>query len=89
MPKLADTNDVDARAREVQLVMNVIEPDPEFQPMFLSDESHILQCCRVEEDMIATRLRSFFGPSIELKLDGTVVEFIDSIKRQIPDWPDN
>jgi len=87
--EFADSHGVKKRAREIHLILNIIDPDPKFQPDFLSDEALVLQSTRMEEDIVFARLRAYFGSSIELKLNDTFVELVDSIKRQIPNWPDN
>ena len=42
----ADTSEVEEREREVQYLFNIVQPDPDYQPIFLSDESTLLDTAR-------------------------------------------
>ena len=37
--KFAETTEIAKRDREVHLILNVVEPDPDYQPVFISDEA--------------------------------------------------
>jgi hypothetical protein len=87
--KFGEQTELDRREREVQLILNVIEPDPHYQPLFISDQSLVCECSRNEEALVAERLRTHFGNNIEFDLNATIVEMVDSIKRQIRGWPDH
>jgi hypothetical protein len=35
----AESDEIEKREREVQLIKNIVEPDPEYQALFISDEN--------------------------------------------------
>jgi len=46
--EIAPNSETQRRAREIQLLLNVVEPDPEYQPFLLTDEASLF-------DAVATR----------------------------------
>jgi hypothetical protein len=44
--ELARSIETEARKREVQLLINISEPDPQYQPLILTDEASILDVGR-------------------------------------------
>jgi hypothetical protein len=88
-PKLraADTTETEARAREVQLLINIIEPDPRWQPMFVSDLASLLDCLGNDQDDMRRRLSFYFGrdPGIDLRQPAWRV--VDRLKSAFPAWP--
>ena len=88
-PKLraADDTRTEAYAREIQLLINVIEPDPRWQPMFVSDLASLLDCLGNEEDEIRRRLAFYFGSDPGIDLRQPAWRVVDRLKSTFPEWP--
>lgn len=77
------------RSREIQFILNLIEPDPALQPFFLSDKSRPSDIFEREEEFhkLQLAINSYFGRSIPITPDLTFWELVDQIWSRIPDWP--
>jgi hypothetical protein len=84
---MAGNTETQARAREIQLLINVIEPDPRWQPRFVSDEASLLDCLGNDADDIRRRLSFYFGrdPGVDLRQPAWLV--VDRLKATFPAWP--
>jgi len=80
--------ETEARKREVQLLINVAEPDPEYQPFILTDEASLLDAVATEPGEISRRLNTYFGADLGLDLGTPVWRLVDRIRQLRPDWPD-
>jgi hypothetical protein len=78
----------EARKREVQLIINLVEPDPEYQPFILTDEASLLDAVATEPHEISRRLNDYFGTDLGLDLGTPVWRLVDRIKQLRPGWPD-
>ncbi len=87
--ELADQTETDARRREIQLLINVVEPDPNYQPFILTDEASLFSAVGSDEETMKRRLNSYFGDGIDLRLDLSMWKLVDDIKRQRPGWPED
>src|SRR5260370_42397894 len=85
--ELADQTETDTRQREIQLLLNIVEPDPNYQPFILTDEASLFSALGSDEETIRRRLNSYFGGVIDLQLDCPMWKLVAAIKRQRPDWP--
>jgi len=77
------------RSREIQLLVNLIEPDPKTQPWFISDEARAFDICSLEEDEIRRRLGAHFHRPIRSDLGAPLWKLVDLLKDEFPGWPDN
>jgi len=87
--ELADQMQTDVRRREIQILINVVEPDPEYQPFILTDEASLFAAVDADEETMTRRLNSYFGDGIELQLRLPMWKLVDDIKRQRPGWPED
>jgi hypothetical protein len=87
--EFAPSNETLARGREVQLILNIAEPDPEFQPGVLTDEASLLDAVATPPAEIARRLDAYFRADLELDLALPLWRLVDTIKRLRPGWPDD
>ena len=87
--ELADQTQTDARRREIQLLINLVEPDPLYQPMILTDEAKLFDAVGTDEETMRRRLVSYFGDAIELNVRLPLWRLVDDIKRQRPSWPED
>ena len=86
--KIAESEEIEKRKREVQLIMNVIEPDPEYQSFFISDKSIIYDLSGQDEKEIEERLKFYFKGELPAPLSTPVWQFIEIVKQRYPGWPD-
>ncbi len=92
MPKtieLADDSQTEARRREVQILLNVVEPDSHYQPFILTDEASLFDAVGTDEETMKRRLNCYFGDGIDLSLRLPMWKLVDNIKQQRPGWPEN
>ncbi len=87
--EMADSTEVEARNREVQLLFNIIEPDPEYQPTFTSDEATIRDSTGLEDQVVLARLESYFRFDCSFALAIPLWQLVDELKARIPGWPDD
>jgi hypothetical protein len=87
--KMAPSVETDARKREVQLLINIAEPDPQYQPFILTDDATLLDAVATEPSAISRRLHSYFEADLNLDLRLPVWRLVDRIKEQLPRWPDD
>jgi hypothetical protein len=86
--EFADTSEVEEREREVRYIFNIVQPDPEYQPIFLSDESTLLDATSYDEAECRRRLEGYFGSAFPCSLHQLVWRLVDDIKQKFPGWPD-
>ena len=87
--ELEEAIEIEKRSREIKLIINVIEPDPEMQPFILTDPATVFDACGNANEDIEARLRAYFGDSVDLDLTLPLWQLVDSIERQFPGWPDD
>ncbi|HEY0997314.1 MAG TPA: hypothetical protein VGD77_15065 [Gemmatimonadaceae bacterium] len=85
----AATSETERRKREVQLLINVAEPDPEYQPFFLSDEANLYDAVGTAPEDIQRRLDAYFGERLAVSLRLPVYQLVDAIRALRPEWPDD
>jgi len=85
----APSTETVARGREVQLIINIAEPDPEFQPFVLTDEASLLDAVPTSPTEIARRLDAYFRADLNLDLALPLWRLVDVIRRLRPGWPDD
>ncbi len=84
----AESNEIATRKREIQLIFNIIEPDPEFQPIFTSDEATLLDSTAHDREMVRARLEAYLHFDCGHLLNMPIWEVVDEIRARIPGWPD-
>jgi hypothetical protein len=84
----AESIETENREREIQLILNVIEPDPEYQATFISDDACFYDISGLDEIEIEERLRFYFKGELPASLRTPVWKFIDIVKQRYPRWPD-
>jgi hypothetical protein len=78
-----------ARAREVQLLVNVIMPDPCCQPFYLSDKASAFEIYNHREETIRRRLEGYFGTPFALNIRQPLWSLVDQLKAAYPGWPED
>jgi hypothetical protein len=87
--KPAPSTETAARGREVQLLINIAEPDPELQPFGLTDAASLLDAVPTQPVDILRRFDAYFRADLELDLALPLWRLVDKIKRLRPGWPDD
>jgi hypothetical protein len=89
-PLLSPENDCETkrRSREIQILVNVLEPDPQNQPYFLSDEATVFEVSAESEETIKHRLEFHFGEPLKISLQQPLWKLVDKVKENFPGWPD-
>jgi hypothetical protein len=77
------------RNREIQILLNLIEPDPEYQPFLLTDEACIFDVSGADADTITSRLEFYFRRAIPVPLTTPLWQLVDALKASFPGWPDD
>lgn len=86
--ELGETAEVDKRPREIQLLINLVEPDPEYQPSFFSDSATLYDITAQMPEDIEAKLRFYFKGDLPAKLHTPLWQYVDIIKRRYVGWPD-
>ncbi len=87
--EVAPSTETESRRREVQLLINVAEPNPEYQPFIITDEASLLDAIAPDATKIQHRLDAYFGATLGLDLRLPIWRLVDLIKRLRPGWPDD
>jgi len=77
-----------ARAREIQLIINLLVPDPGFQPYYLADEATVFDIYNQGRRIIQSRLEGYFGKAFKMEIQQPLWSLVDGIKESYPGWPD-
>jgi hypothetical protein len=87
--EIASSVETEARRREIQLLINIAEPNPQYQPFILTDEASILDAISTEPTAIARRFDTYFDMEMKLDLSLPLWRLVDRIKQLLPQWPDD
>jgi hypothetical protein len=56
------------RRREIELLVNIIAPDPEYQPWYLADEADLFAVRDQGERILRPRLEGYFGNPLKFEI---------------------
>lgn len=87
--ELSETTEIEKRQREVRLILNIVEPDPDYQPIFISDEASFFDISGQAEPEIESRLRFYFKGELPAPLTTPIWQFIEIVKNRYPGWPED
>jgi hypothetical protein len=79
------------RAREIQLLINVIAPDPRYQPYYIADNATLFDVRDQDAQTVCQRLEGYFGSPLKFGafLREPLWQLVDRIKVLYPRWPDD
>ncbi len=86
---LASQLETELRRREIQLLINIAEPDPEYQPLLLTDEASIFSAVGTDKSAIKKRMSCYFGEGLELPLHLPLWQLVDRVRQLRPGWPED
>ncbi len=72
--------------REIQLLFNIVQPDPKFQPSTKRISESLTECFDLEEDLIVSRLKQYFGEPFDLQINQSLPDLIEEIHTTYKDW---
>jgi hypothetical protein len=87
--EIADDTETQTRTREVKILLNIVEPDPEYQPFILTDEASLLDAVAAGEEEMIRRLALHFRGEFSFSLRQPIWKLVDKIKSVYPNWPDD
>jgi hypothetical protein len=87
--EIAPQVEIGRRQREIQLLINIAEPDPEYQPGLLTDEASLLDAVGTDADHIQRRLDAYFGLPLGIPLGTPIWRYVDAVKLLRPGWPED
>ena len=78
------------RASEIELLVNIIAPDPRCQPWYLADGADLFAVRDQGVKIIRPRLEGYFGKPLrfEIRQGQPLWQLVDEIKKLYPGWPD-
>lgn len=77
------------RTREIHLLINIIAPDPQYQPYYVADEATLLDVQNRAAETIRQRLEGYFGSPLRFHVAWQPLwKLVDEIKQLYPGWPD-
>ena len=88
LPEFEEVLEVGRRQREVQILINILIPDPEYQPIFVSDRACVFDISDETEERIREKLVFHLGEPIRFPLNQPLWKLVDYLKECIPGWPD-
>ncbi len=84
--ELASSTEIESRQADVDALVAIIEPDPEFRPYFLSDEASVFEVTMDSEEEILARLTARIGKGIDFSLHEPLWRIVDHLNATRPDW---
>ncbi len=84
----AEARETESREREIQLLFNIVEPDPEYQPIFTSDEATLLECTGHPKNVVLARLEYYLQIDCSFATTLPVWQVVDELRKRLPGWPD-
>jgi len=85
---VAPQDRINDRRRIVQLIINIVEPDPDLQPLLLTDEASLFEVSQVSPGRMQRLLESYFGCAVPIDLRQPIWKVDDALKELFPGWPD-
>jgi hypothetical protein len=86
--EVASQSETQLRSREVQILLNIIEPDPAYQPFLVTDEASPVDVTGADRELIRSRLEFYFRRSVPIPLTQPLWQLVDALKKTFPGWPD-
>lgn len=85
--RLDDHDEVDKLSREIRILLNLVEPDPEFQPSFVGNRASLFDAVGASEQEMRSVLEAYFGEPFTEDLALPVVQLVLHLKQRYAGWP--
>jgi len=86
--EIAPDTQVKKREREIQLLINIQEPDPEYQPFIFTDEATVFEVNLDDEKEILKKYSNYFNEEFTISLHMPLWQVVDAIKNKYQGWPE-
>lgn len=86
---MCDTTRVDLRAEAIRILINVIQPNPVWQPLFVTDEATLDCITDLDPALVRARLEFYFGIPLPVPVSARLWELVDAMKVIMPTWPES
>lgn len=83
---LAPQVETNLRRREIDALIAIAEPDPEYQGPLVTDEASLLDAVGASPEEIQDRLDAHFGERLPIPLSTPLWRFVDAVKGLRPGW---
>jgi len=88
----ASDDETQKREREIRILINLVQPDPQYQPFVLTDESLLTDLSSESLTSMAERFDHYFRAQYNAPFDfdarGPIWQVVDRIRDRHPDWPE-
>ena len=74
--------------REIQYLINIVQPDPKFQPKPKRLSDSLESCFSLDTEIMTSRLRQHFGEQFNIKTSLALPDMVEEIKKNYKDWPE-
>ena len=72
--------------REIQLLFNLVQPDPKFQPDPRRIGETLPECFNLDQEVLLLRLKQYFGESFDLQINQPLPDLVEEINSKYKDW---
>lgn len=72
--------------REIQLLFNIVQPDPKYQPSTKHISESLTECFNLEENVLQKRLMQYFGDSFDIPINQPLPDLVEQINATYKDW---
>lgn len=72
--------------REIQLLFNIVQPDPKYQPSTKRISDCLTECFNLEEKVLQNRLMQYFGDSFDIPINQPLPDLVEQINEKYKDW---
>ena len=87
--EIGEQTENDRCKREIQILVNIIQPDPQYQPLLLTGQATPFQIYELSERTIRERLEGYFRCPLPIPLASPLWQIVDALKARHPGWPDD
>ena len=72
--------------REIQMLFNIVQPDPKYQPSTKRISESLTECFNLEEKILQKRLMQYFGDSFDIPINQSLPDLVEQINVKYKDW---
>ena len=82
----APSVEVEARRVDIDALVEILEPDSELRPLFLSDEASAFDITSDSEEELRSRLAAHLGDGVHVALHQPLWRVVDQLNSACPGW---
>lgn len=84
---MAPAEAVDSLVTEVGILLNLMDPNPSFHPIFVTDWAALSDCSPLDCRAVERRLEAYFGEPLPGAANASLPDLIQALQEQFPSWP--